>query len=130
MRLLPSVLLVLLGCSGSTAGVASSPPAYDVGGTWSGTFVSQTGARGTTTAALTQTGSAIGGSFTADNSCIGGGKFSGTLSADALSGNITAGAVSVALNGTVASGNQIDGTYSLAAAGACRSDTGSFHLAR
>jgi hypothetical protein len=43
------LLLSCLGCSGSTATVAS-PPSYDVGGAWSGTFVSETGLRGTTSA--------------------------------------------------------------------------------
>jgi hypothetical protein len=124
-----ALLVLVAACSGSTATV-NSPPAYDVGGAWSGSFVSQTGARGATTASLTQSGSTIGGSFTAQNSCVGGGKFSGTLSADSLSGTITAGAVSISLSGTVASTNQIDGTYNLAAAGACPSDAGSFHLAR
>jgi hypothetical protein len=119
--------LVFAACSTTTT---IQPPTYDVGGSWSGSFVSQTGARGTTTASLTQTGSNLGGSFTADNSCIGGGKFTGTLSADSLSGSVSAGAVTISLSGTVASAKQIDGTYTLGAGGACPADSGSFHLAR
>jgi hypothetical protein len=119
-----------VACSGSTTSVDSSPPAYDVSGSWSGTFISQTGVRGGTSASFTQAGSSVGGSFTANNSCIGGGKFAGTLSADSLSGNVTAGAVSIAMSGTVSTVNQIDGTYTLSAAGGCPTDSGSFHLTR
>jgi hypothetical protein len=123
------LLLLTTACSGSTASVGS-PPAYDIGGAWTGTFVSQTGVRGISTASLTQSGGSVAGSFSVQGSCIGGGKFSGTLSADALSGSITSGAVTVSVYGTVANAKQIDGTYSLQAAGACPTDDGSFHLSR
>jgi hypothetical protein len=79
---------------------------------------------------LTQIGNSVSGSVAASNSCIGGGKFTGTVLSDSLDASVTAGEVIVSVNGTVSSTNQIDGTYSLAAAGGCPADNGSFHMTR
>ena len=113
--------------NGSGSGTTSS---YNLAGSWTGSFVSETGSRGTSSGTFAQTGSALSGDFTAINACFGGGKIDATLSGDMLSGTVVAGAVSVSLDGTIVSNMQIDGTYTLAAAGACPADQGSFHLSR
>lgn len=104
----------------------------DVTGEWAGSWHSRQGPGGALFATLTQTGSSVGGSLSFSGSpCFSGGTFSGSAGTDnTWSGTMTAGGgVRVDLTGTVA-GNQINGSYYVAAGGRCTGDSGSFELAR
>lgn len=122
----------LAACSGSGAGVDvyGAPPAVDVTGTWTGTWLSQRNVGGTTTARFTQTGSDVEGDISFTGSpCFSGGVFQGTLSGRDLSGTVSAGTIRVTVSATV-SATSMNGTYTTVQAGACTGDTGTLSSKR
>lgn len=125
--------LVLAACSGSSGGSVSSTssasPSADLGGRWSG----QATALGQTvpvTADLVQTGSDISGTMRSPGGCVGGGKVSGSLVSDTMTGTVRSGDVVVFLNLTVSSDDQLDGTFDLPPSGVCPAQQGSLSLTR
>jgi hypothetical protein len=76
---------------------------------------------------LTQAGAAVSGSVVFTGSpCFSSGNFSGTVDGDGLSGQVTAGAIQVTIDGTVSPATMVSGTYDAVSAGACTGDTGTF----
>ena len=118
------------GSSGSSVGSSNSgtQPAHDLSGAWTGTVTSITGYRGTLDAQLTQSGGTVTGSVHVATGCTPGGKLDGTVSGDSFDAHFTAGAVTATMTATITSDTEIDGTYTLPAAGACPNDQGSFSL--
>jgi hypothetical protein len=87
-------------------------------------------ARGTFQADLQDSAGTVSGSIRLGSGCLPGGKLDGTVSGDSFNGRFVAGAATATMTGTVSSSTQVDGTYTLPAAGACPDDSGSFELLR
>ena len=62
--------------------------------------------------------------------CIGGGKVSGSIAGDALTGTVTSGDVVASLSLTVSDDDQLDGTFELPPSGVCPAQQGSLSLTR
>jgi hypothetical protein len=136
----PSFLVILLGsalvgaCGGSAVeapgggGPESDPSAQTA--TWTGTWLSHTGAGGTEAFVLTVAGGQVTGTVSFTGSpCFESGSLAGTLDGDTLAGTISAGGIDVSITGVV-TGDQLSGTYAALSAGACTGDTGTFGAAR
>jgi len=82
------------------------------------------------TADLEQNGTSVSGSVRVAGGCVGGGKITGTLAGDRLDASFEAGDVTATLTLTESSANQLDGTFTMPAAGACDAQQGSVSLVR
>jgi len=126
----------VIGCSGSNAGVETTsspnaPSSTDLSGAWTGQWLSSTGVGGTLAGTITQTGSSLDGDFRATGSaCLAGAHLTGTVDDGRhLNGAWVAGGLDIPISGTYAA-TSIDGTYQVAAGGACGGDIGTFSLHR
>ena len=124
----------LLACSGSSGGSVTSTsnsasPAADLSGDWSGVATSL-GQTVSVHADLVQSGTAISGTMRSPGGCIGGGKVSGSIAGDALTGTVTSGDVVASLSLTVSDDDQLDGTFELPPSGVCPAQQGSLSLTR
>jgi uncharacterized protein (TIGR03437 family) len=101
-------------------------------GNWTGAWGSiPTGAFGTMSATLVQTGTALTGSISLSSICFPGGPLSGTVSGNAINATITiSGFQLAALDGTVSTdASSINGAY-LVTYGSCTGDYGIYTLSR
>ncbi len=121
------ICVLVVACSSSEEKIPAEG-AFDLNGTWRGTWSSTTtksrggGAEITIHHERTDvTGSAI---FNGDP-CFGGGQLHAALADTELSGSVTAGSVEVTLTATASEG-QLDGAYSVPRVGPCVADTGTF----
>lgn len=126
--------LALFACSGSsgttvTSTSNSASPSADLSGDWSGVATSL-GQTVSVHAELVQNGTAISGTFRSPGGCIGGGKMSGSIAGDSLTGTVTSGDVVANLNLTVSDDDQLDGTFDLPPSGVCPAQQGSLSLTR
>jgi len=120
--------LALFGCGGAAGG--SGPAASNVEGTWTGTWLSVDGIGGAATMRISESGGSLSGTVSFTNSpCFASGSIDATLDAETFSATVTAGAIDVTLQGTLADGT-MSGTYDAVSAGACTGDTGTFTAKR
>lgn len=124
---------VLFACSGSSgttvSSTSSASPSADLTGEWSG-VATALGQTISVHADIAQNGTAISGTFRSPGGCIGGGKMSGSIAGDSLTGTVTSGDVVANLNLTVSDDDQLDGTFDLPPSGVCPAQQGSVSLTR
>lgn len=123
----------LFACSGGSStstSTSSTEVDVDMTGHWNGSLTSSVGLGASFTADLTQSGASVTGSVRMTGGCVGGGKITGTVSGDRFDGGFVAGDVTATLTLTESSPNQLDGTFSMPAAGACEAQQGSVSLVR
>jgi hypothetical protein len=134
LRSLASVVALAwcISCGGSGSSVGSgtsgTEPAHDLTGSWNGTISSISGFRGTFDADLQQSGGSVTGAVHLATGCAPGGKLDGSVSGDSFTGTFSAGEVTASMTATIVSDHELDGTYTLPAAGGCPDDRGSFSL--
>jgi hypothetical protein len=118
---------VATSCGGGGASSCSAPPAVNVTGSWSGTWLDNNGSSGTISfGALTQNAGAVEGQISFTGSpCFSGGAISGTVCGDQFSGSLSAGGIQVDVSATV-TGVQMSGNFNAVSAGACTGDVGTF----
>jgi hypothetical protein len=125
--------LLTVACSGSSGSsvtsTSSASPAADLTGEWSG-FATALGQTVSVQANLTQNGGAISGTMRSPGGCIGGGKVTGSVAGDSLTGTVTSGDVVATLNLTLSDDDQLDGTFDLPPSGVCPVQQGSLSLTR
>ncbi|MEO7112565.1 MAG: hypothetical protein ABI183_19120 [Polyangiaceae bacterium] len=120
------LLILVAACGGSTnSGTTSSSGSSSLAGAWSGTWKSNSGAGGTVSMSITQTGNALSGTASMTSStCLENAKVDGTINGDDVLINVTSGDTKASVHLTVTAPDQIDGTYDAVSAGICSGDTG------
>ena len=112
---------------------SSTAQEANVAGTWSGRFLSVTGARGGATLQLTQIGAHVSGTVTYVTSpCAAWAQsnvFSGDLNGNDLAAKVSSGAMFANLEATV-DGTSMTGTYQIINGGSCSADSGTFSFTR